>query len=368
VTAGGYSELLMEAARKSVPLEVSLELTHRCSFRCVHCYIPDFSAPDLLSTERVLALLEELADAGTLFLTLTGGEVFLRRDWEVIARRARGLGFCLTFMTNGSLVDDVVAGVLADLPAKVEVSVYAVDPEVMDGITGRPGSCRRVLDAVERLLGRGVGVLIKTPVMTRNLSEVPAVAEWAGRVGADFVAVPTIVSRKDGAPGPLAVRVPETDLRGFYAGPHFDCGEVRSPDLAGADDALCAAGSRYCNITPSGDVLACNILPGSAGNVRDRAFREIWERSPWLERVRAIRRRDLGVCRDCPTLLSCGRCHAQALVEDGDILGPSAMACERAGVLQGIRDERVSSPGTADARQPGPDPGGAGPPSRDGCR
>jgi radical SAM protein with 4Fe4S-binding SPASM domain len=328
----------LRAARAAVPLEVSLELTHRCTFRCVHCYVPDFAAPDLLSTERVLSLLEELADAGTLFLTLTGGEVFLRRDWEVIARRARALGFCLTLLTNGSLVDDAAAGVLADLPARIEVSVYALDAGVMDAIAARPGSCRQAVRAVELLRGRGIHVVVKTPVMTLNLSEIPAVAAWAREVGAEFAALPAIVSRKDGDPGPLAVRVPEAELREFYSGPHFDCAEVRGADAPESDDALCAAGSRYCSITPSGDVLACNILPGSAGNVRDRSFREIWEHSPWLARVRSIRRRDLHACRDCTEQYSCGRCPAQALVEDGDLLGPSRVACERAGVLHGIRE------------------------------
>jgi radical SAM protein with 4Fe4S-binding SPASM domain len=342
VTGSGYSDLLVRTARAAVPLEVSLELTHRCTFRCVHCYVPDFAAPDLLSTERVLSLLEELADAGTLFLTLTGGEVFLRRDWDVIARRSRALGFCLTFLTNGSLVDDAAAEVLADLPARVEVSVYALDPGVMDAITARPGSCRQARRAVELLRERGVHVVVKTPVMTLNLSGVPAVAAWAREVGAEFAAVPAIVSGKDGDPGPLAVRVPEADLREFYSGPHFDCGEVRGADEPESEDVLCAAGSRYCNITPSGDVLACNILPGSAGNVRDRGFREIWEQSPWLAKVRSIRRRDLHACRDCAEQPWCGRCPAQALVEDGDLLGPSRVACERAGVLRGIRKRAVT--------------------------
>jgi MoaA/NifB/PqqE/SkfB family radical SAM enzyme len=81
--------LIAWASKNFVPLDVSLELTHRCNFRCQHCYIPDFSLPNLLTTERILSLLEELKAAGTLFLTLTGGEMFLRQDWFTIAQRAR---------------------------------------------------------------------------------------------------------------------------------------------------------------------------------------------------------------------------------------------------------------------------------------
>ena len=42
-------------------------------------------------------------------------EPLLRRDWEIIARRARDLGFQVTLLTNGSLVDERVADILAEL-------------------------------------------------------------------------------------------------------------------------------------------------------------------------------------------------------------------------------------------------------------
>jgi radical SAM protein with 4Fe4S-binding SPASM domain len=203
------------------------------------CYIPDFAAPDLLPTARILDLLEELAEAGTLFLTLSGGEVLTRRDWAVVARRARELGFFVVVLTNGYLVDEATADALAGLPAKVEVSV------------------------------------------------------------SDFRAFPVIVARRDGDPAPLALRPKGEELREFLAGPHFDCGEVRAAGDVDPAGTPCAAGFRFCTITPGGDVIACSILPGSAGNLRERSFREVWDDSPWFARLRALRRGDLPACRGC---------------------------------------------------------------------
>ena len=51
----GIERVYREAARKSVPIEIMIELTHHCDLRCQHCYIPDFSAPDGLTTERTPA-------------------------------------------------------------------------------------------------------------------------------------------------------------------------------------------------------------------------------------------------------------------------------------------------------------------------
>ena len=76
---------------------------------------------------RILDLLEELAEAGTLYLPLSGGEALPRPDWDVVARRAQWLGFSLIVLTTGFLVDEGAADTLADLPAEVEVSVYSLD-------------------------------------------------------------------------------------------------------------------------------------------------------------------------------------------------------------------------------------------------
>jgi radical SAM protein with 4Fe4S-binding SPASM domain len=341
----GYSALLVAATRARVPVSVCLELTHHCTFRCAHCYIPDFTAPDLLPTSRILTLLEELAGAGTLYLTLSGGEALTRRDWAAIARRARELGFFLTVLTNGFLVDEAAADTLADLAAKVEVSVYSLDEAVMDRITGRPGSGHRARRAVSLLRSRGVDVVVKTPLMTLNREAVPAIAAWAEAEGAAFRAFPVIVARRDGDTTPLALRVRGEELREFLAGPHFDCGEARAVGEAEATDPLCAAGLRFCTITPDGEVVACSILPGSAGNVRERPFREVWERSPWFDRLRSLQRSDLAACRGCEHLSACSRCPAQALVEAGDLLGPLPSSCERAAMVSAIRAERAGARG-----------------------
>ena len=335
--------LVAQAARRNIPVDVSIELTHHCNFRCRHCYIPDFAAPDLLSTERLLRLLEELADVGTLFLTLTGGELFLRRDWLTIARRARELGFALRLFSNGALIDGEIADAIAELPATAEISLYSMDEATFERVTRRRGSFRRTLGGIERLRAVGVEVLLKTPMTVDNYRDLDAVAAYAEKVGAGFHASPTIMAKKDGDLTPLGVRVPQEQLVPHFGGPHLGC-HVAADAAEGREGPLCAAANRYCNITSAGDVMACNILPGSGGNVRERSFRDVWDNSPWLNEVRGIRRGDLHTCKTCSRLSYCGRCHAQALAEDGDLYGPSSYAQERAEILERLtgRDLRAS--------------------------
>ena len=330
-----FRRLVERAARELIPLDVSLELTWRCNFRCRHCYIPDFDAPDGVSTPRLLELLEELAGMGTLFLALTGGEPLLRRDWDVIVRRAREFGFQVTLLTNGSLVDERAADTLAELAVQVQVSYHSSDPVVFDRVTTRTGSAARVLEGVERLRDRGVSVELTVPVSRLNPDGAAGVPRLADGLGVECRVYTTIVAAKDGGRAPLALRLPAQEAVLLTGGPETGC---HLPDEAAAhpagDGPLCAAGVRYANITAAGDVLACNILPGPAGNINHASFREIWERSARLQRIRAIRRSDLPVCSTCSKLPYCGRCHAQALVEDGDILGLSSAACAHAVALE----------------------------------
>jgi radical SAM protein with 4Fe4S-binding SPASM domain len=330
-----FQRLVERAARELIPLDVSLELTWQCNFRCRHCYIPDLGAPETVSTPRLLELLDELSEMGTLFLAFTGGEPLLRRDWDVIARRARELGFQVTLLTNGSLVDERIADTLAELAVYVEVSFHSVDPVVFDRVTTRKGSAARVLENVRLLRDHDVSVELKVPVSRISQDDAVEVTRLADELGIEARVYTTIVGTKDGGLTPLELRLPAPDAARIADATDAGCpvpGE--SAEHPAGDGPLCAAGVRHANITPSGDVLACNIFPGSVGNINRSSFREIWERSPRLQRIRAIRRSDLTICSTCSKLPYCRRCHAQALVEDGDILGPSSAACAFAAALE----------------------------------
>ncbi len=329
-----HGRLLARAQEHNVPIDVSIELTHHCNLRCRHCLIPDFKAPDLLTTERVLTLLDELVEIGTLSLTLTGGEPLLRSDWLCIARRARSLGFALRLFTNGALIDEHAAAAIKELNAVVEISLHAINEEIFDTITGQKGSFEKTLSGIERLCRHGVEIVLKTTVQLENRSEIEAVAAYAAEIGAAHRAYGTIFPKKDGDLGPIELRVPQNELSSLLLPV---VGEVLSLDR---EAPLCAAASRFCAINSAGDVLACNLLPGSGGNLRNRSFREIWEGSPWLNRVRNIRATDLHICNTCERLAYCGRCHAQALLEHGDLYGPSSFAHERAEVVESIMLEQ----------------------------
>ena len=83
----------------------------------------------------------------------------------------------------------------------------------------------------------------------------------------------------------------------------------------------CGAGRIYAGIQPNGDVIPCVFLPISVGNIRNKEFKEIWEKSPILNKLRD---KDLikGFCGTCPYRYVCGGCRARAYAYFNDILAP----------------------------------------------
>jgi radical SAM protein with 4Fe4S-binding SPASM domain len=322
-----FDRLSILATEQTIPLEVGIELTHRCNFHCGHCYLPARRKTDGLSTERIFELLEELVTMGTLHLVISGGEPTLHPDWLEIVRRARSLGFMVVILTNGSLIDESVVSALEPLDPFVEISFYSMDPAVFDNVTGVPTSLPPVRRAVELLTQAGIALRLKVPLLKSNWRELGGVVRFAEDLGIQWDSFERIVACKDSGSGPLDERISPEALVQHLRSP---LSGRRSPlvcQSSNGDGPLCAAATRYCCISPSGDVSACNLLPGSGGNLNEKSFRDIWEQSPWFHRVRGIRLQDLHTCRNCSKVASCGRCPAQALLEDGDLFGPSQWAC-----------------------------------------
>ena len=285
------------ALANAQPLTVHLELTYRCNVRCVHCYLA--GREEEMSLAELSRLLDALAEEGCLVLTLSGGEVLLRRDFFEVASAARARGFALRIFTNGTLVDEARADRLAALePVVVEMSLLGAAPETHDAITLKRGSFARTVRAAELLGARGVRVKLKTTLMRPNLAEADEMALLADSLGAQHQVSFVMMPKRDGDPSPLALQVDDRALRRRLDRRERELDEAPVPRAVG-DDGLCSAGRAACSISPSGDVYPCVLLPLKAGNVRERPFGEIWRDAPPLRLMRELVTRHKIGCQNC---------------------------------------------------------------------
>jgi MoaA/NifB/PqqE/SkfB family radical SAM enzyme len=339
-----YDRLVRAASRAHIPLGVLFEVTHRCNLGCTHCYLTEgpVGRPkpirEELTLDEVRRVLEQLAEAGTLFLTFTGGEVFMRRDFLEIVAHARVCGFSVTVFTTGTLLTPQTAAGLADLhPLSVEVSIYSARPEVHDRVTQIPGSHVRSLAALRLLRDRGVIVLIKSPVMSLNSGEYHGIVDLAEQLGAGYGFDPLLVPTRDGDLAPVRLSLDKARMRAFLADPVLSR-ELHQPMkcLPQKGEEICATGRRTCLISPYGDLFPCSTHPVPAGNLREKSFHEIWTGSPLLRELRTKTVDDLrGGAKAAPGF----RCSALALIEDGDFLGPFRRGEELADMVDEVRAE-----------------------------
>lgn len=323
--------LLERTTALGLPLSVHVDLTMRCNELCVHCYrtIEDRAE---LTTAEVADLLEQLARVGTLYLTFSGGEVFLRADLFTLIEHAKRLRFDVRLKTNALLVTSAKAARLRALGVRqIDVSVYSAEADVHDAITKVPGSLTRSLEGVVHLRDAGIRVKLNCPVMTVNVDRWADVRALAERLGVPCGFDPMITARNDGDRAPVRLRVRGAQLLPLLKDRRLNP-ERPAPGGAGArsdlDDAPCGAAHNACYVSAYGDVMPCVAMPLACGNVRETPFAEIWSGSAKMKEVRAIRIRDLHTCSSCAASTFCTRCPGQALVEDGDLYGPSTACCE----------------------------------------
>jgi MoaA/NifB/PqqE/SkfB family radical SAM enzyme len=341
-----YDRLIRVASRAHIPLSVLFEVTHRCNLGCEHCYLTEGPvgrprpSREELTLDEIRTVLDQLAEAGTLFLTLSGGEVFMRRDFLQILAHARSCGFSVTIFTTGTLLTPETAAELADLhPLSVEVSIYSAGPEVHDRITKIPGSHARSLRALRLLGERGVVILIKSPLMSLNSGEYRGIAALADELGAGYGFDPLLIPRRDGNPAPVGLSLERDQLRAYFSDPVL-AREFHEPVkcLPQKGEELCGTGRRTCMISPYGDVFPCGVHPLPAGNLREQSFREIWTGSPLLRDLRATTADQLkNGARSLPGF----RCSALALIENGDFLGAFPRGEAMADIEAEARHDRV---------------------------
>ena len=344
--------LIARTTCKRVPISVHFDLTYRCNERCVHCYL-DHNDHGELTTIECVEVLEQLAAAGTLFLTFSGGEIFLRIDFFEILAAARRLHFDISLKSNALLITPERAARLRELGVRrIQISVYSADPAIHDAITKVPNSFSRTIAAIPRLVEQGLKVKLACPLMQQNLLAYRGVIELAEKLGVPYVLDLTITPMMDGSETTLAHRASVSSLLPVLRDPALHACKPRPeshsfsareaiPAVTGSavssgiessayEDLPCSAGHNSCYISPYGDVLPCVQLPQAAGNLRREKFEDIWYHAPQLERLRAIRESQLPFCSRCEIRSYCERCPGLALMEGGDLLGAYERACDLA--------------------------------------
>jgi len=341
VTLGEFVTRL-EPTKRRVPLQGILETSYRCNLNCVHCYV-NLPAGDRaarareLPLERLIRLVDEMAEAGVLQVLLTGGEVLVRPDFEPLYLHCLKKGLLVTVFTNGTEVTERIADLFAaHRPHAIEVTLYGATKETYEKVTRVPGSYEKCLGGIRRLHARGLPLKLKTMALVANAHEVAAMRAIAEGLGLPFNLDSLLNARVDcGADRHHAQQLSAENVvdlerqdAASFARLAAHAREVVGPRPEAPDQPLytCGAGVTGFTVDPFGALQLCQLSRRHSFDLREGSFDEGW--NVHFPKLRARRWQTQALCRTCELVGLCGSCPGAAELEHGDPEAVVASFCE----------------------------------------
>jgi MoaA/NifB/PqqE/SkfB family radical SAM enzyme len=330
-----------------LPVGVVYEATMRCNLHCEFCYVGDLlNVEGEWRQELPLDVLQRaFPDQHGLHVSLTGGEIFMRKDILEVMDVFRQKGYVCGFLTtNGTIINDERAGALAELARAGflrHISVSIDGPgELHDRARGVKGTfartaagLRRLQDAARRLHAP-LRVSINTTVAHESLDSLVEMVDVADELGVDAIGLNhlmfstpeevALTVQMTGAPGPEAISTfvtadpgvePERvraqlqalvtrcrerrirfDMRPKVTSAVLDRYYTPGAPLAGR----CLYPFLHARVSFSGKVYFCPFIRVEVGDLTTQSLGEVWTG----ERYVALRKKlvDAGtfpVCRRC---------------------------------------------------------------------
>lgn len=349
-----YSQMVPVAKKNKTLLSAAFELTSRCNLKCKMCYVcqdaKDMEHKDKeLTVDQWIEIAEGARNAGLLFLILTGGEVFLRKDFKQIYEKLHKMGFIITIYTNGTLITPEIAKWLASTPPyMVSITMYGASRETYEKVTGLADGYDRVCKAIDSLAAEGIRYEIKTVALKENKEDYDQLLDFARQRKLALGVVNYISPRREeGNTSPLEERLDPEDLveyevhinkrneeLGFVINDKTSENPVQIEDTFGIksenndkNDAFqCLAGKGAGWVTWDGRLLPCGLLDLIEAFPLKQGFAKSWEKIV----DQCLRVSSCEECQSCEYESYCEHCPARLFKETGYVDMPAPYLCELA--------------------------------------
>ena len=330
-----------------LPAGLVYEATMRCNLKCEFCYVGD-----LLNIEGewreelpIETLKRAFPERDGLKVSLTGGEIFMRKDILSVMDVFKDKGYvCGYLTTNGTIISEERAEALARLASAGflrHISVSIDGPgERHDQARGVKGTFERTAAGLRRLQAAArkahapLRVSINTTVATESLEALSEMVDVAEELGVDAIGLnhlmfstPEEVAetvRLTGAPGPSAISTFVTDNPGVdprrvavqvealaekcrAKGIRFDMRPKVRPAITqdyytpGTPlDGRCLYPFLYARVSFSGKVYFCPFIRVEVGDLTTQSLEEVWTGDRYVGlRKKLVEEKLFPVCRRC---------------------------------------------------------------------
>lgn len=169
-----YKFMETKLLRRRQPLIVSWFLTYRCNYRCMYCDSWKIKTEEL-DTEKILSIIDEMAQAGTQILHFTGGDPLLKDDIGLIIDYCKRKKINTDINSNPSSVIKKINELEG-----LNLLTFSFDgpEEIHDLIRGR-GSYSELMEAVKVVKQKNMKLRFSTVLSRYNLNAVNFILEKA---------------------------------------------------------------------------------------------------------------------------------------------------------------------------------------------
>ena len=343
-------KLMYYAVECRMPLNGSMELLPLCNMNCDMCYVrlsrSQMEAQGHMRTgAEWLALGREMAQAGVLFMLLTGGEPLLHPDFKEIYLGLRKLGMILTINTNATLIDEQWADFFAQhKPRRINITLYGVSSETYASQCHYPAGFERVINAVKLLRQRNVDVRLGFGATPQNQGDLFAFYELARELDCavivDSYMSPSV--REQNKPFDQQSRLlPEEAAGADVMGMRLEYGDERFlasiphslekldafvPGEEAPCQSECMAGRCSFTVNWQGKLRPCVLASEPEADVFEMGFASAWKQVS--EAFLALR--FCSKCSICALRSMCHACPVACKAETGDYMGRPEYLCRYA--------------------------------------
>lgn len=345
--------LWKKAGTMHIPLTGAFELLPVCNLHCKMCYVRKSmaevnAAGGLIPAEQWLDWASQARDAGMLYPLLTGGEPFLRQDFQEILAGFLEMGLQTSINSNGTLIDEPMAKWLGQhRPTRINITLYGASEDSYQNLCGDGSAFARVRRAVEWLKQYGVPVKFNTSITPENVDDLEGIIAYAHSVESPIQVATYMFPPIRRDPGMIGqnhrlspkeaalARVKADFLQGdpkWFLGQaeryrHFvePTDEMLAELVAGEPQEMhCRAGRCSFWIDWQGNIGNCGMYPSVKSPLKGRNFAEAWKQV--VEETNQVRYSP--ICTNCPNHNLCHACIAMVYNECGDLNGRPEYLCQ----------------------------------------
>ncbi len=260
---------------------ISLDVTPRCNMKCARCYAETFAHVKPIELDILQRAMDEAYEMGVYHYVLQGGEPIQDPGrLEAILRMSYPDETYINVVSNGwDMTIDKIRW-LRDL--KVDKIAFSLDSGIAKEHDSkrRPGSYKRVLEAIDNVLNIGLLTSISIVVTHQSLYSEGFTRAYEFAKSKDIrvdVQIAEPVGKWDGEKKYLMTSEDSKYIKRLQVNsPILKNGQrIVNRDIFTGDQDHCPAGIEFMGLTAAGQLLPCNFLQFSLGNIRDQTITEM---------------------------------------------------------------------------------------------